>query len=198
MTISYFEILTGSLAAALFLEGIMIVEQGATLALPAPGLQPPVGLAGIVREFGDIGLYLRADGCLDPRWEAVQLMPVVLPFGLVLAWDHSRTVSSFRCHRRLTQIFADIFERIVAAGLAAKVRSFGGCFMYRPQRTGAKLSTHSWGIAIDLNPETNQLGTVGDMDAEVVKLFRDAGFEWGGTWVGRGCDPMHFQFCRSY
>jgi hypothetical protein len=176
----------------------MITQQEKTLEIPELVVQPPVGLAAVVREFGDIGPYVRSDGCLDSRWEAVQLASVALPFGLVLAWDHSKTVSSFRCHRRLTGLFSDLFDRIVETGLASKIRSFGGCFMFRPQRTGAKLSTHCWGIAIDLNPETNQLGTIGDMDAGVVRVFRDAGFEWGGGWFGRGRDPMHFQFCSGY
>jgi hypothetical protein len=176
----------------------MITEVNAGLEIPQLRLQPPVGLAGIVREFGDVREFVRADGCLDPRWEAQSLALVSLPFPLLLAWDHSKAVSSFRCHRRLTGIFPDLFKHIAAAGLASKVRSFGGCFMFRPQRTGAKLSTHSWGIAIDLNPETNQLGTVGDMDAGLIKAFGDAGFEWGGRWIGRGRDPMHFQFCSGY
>jgi hypothetical protein len=175
----------------------MIAELQA-VKLPELGLLPPAGLAGVVREFGDIGRYVEADGGLDPRWEVESLARVTLPFALQLAWDHSKAVSAFRCHRRLTGIFKEVFTRIVTAGLTSKVQSFGGCFMYRPQRTGAKLSTHSWGIAIDLNPETNELGTAGDMDAGVVQVFREAGFVWGGGWPGRGRDPMHFQFCSGY
>jgi hypothetical protein len=181
-----------------FLEEIMITEVNAGLEIPQLSLQPPVGLAGIVREFGDVREFVRTDGGLDPRWEAESLALVALPFPLLLSWDHSKAVSSFRCHRRLTGIFSEVFGHIAAAGLASKVRSFGGCFMYRPQRTGAKLSTHSWGIAIDLNPETNGLGMVGDMSPEVVQVFRDAGFTWGGQWSGAGRDGMHFQYCSGY
>ncbi len=173
-------------------------ELRAGVVLPQLSLQPPLGLTGIVREFGDVREFVRADGGLDPRWEAEQLALVSLPFPLLLAWDHSKAVSSFRCHQRLTGIFSDVFGHIAAAGLASKVRSFGGCFMYRAQRTGARLSTHSWGIAIDLNPETNGLGMAGNMDAGVVKVFRDAGFTWGGQWSGPGRDAMHFQFCNGY
>src|SRR5258708_20510819 len=101
-------------------------------------LHAPVGLAGIVREFGDIGGDVGAEGCLDSRWEIESLGRVNLPFGMLLSWDHTRTVNWFRCHRRLTQVFGEVFARIAAAGLQSRVKSFGGCFMYRPQRTGAK------------------------------------------------------------
>ncbi|HKS72504.1 MAG TPA: M15 family metallopeptidase [Terriglobales bacterium] len=174
----------------------MVTEQ--LVGVQSPEVVPPVGLSGVVREFGDVREFVGMDGCLNARWEAQYLAVVALPFSLMLAWDHSRIISSFRCHRRLTAIFGRVFERIVANGLASKVSSFGGCFMYRPKRTGAKLSTHSWGIAIDLNPETNGLGCAGDMDPGVVRVFRDFGFEWGGEWVSRARDPMHFQFCSHY
>lgn len=181
-----------------FLEEIMIGRQLDRLTIPELELQPPVGLAGIVREFGDVRNYVMADGTLDPRWEATALALVGLPFALALAWDPSRLISSFRCHRRLTDVFRAAFAQIVEQGLTANVHSFGGCFMYRPQRSSPKLSTHSWGIAIDLNPDTNRMGTAGDMPGDVVEVFRQAGFEWGGDWAGQRRDPMHFQFCSGY
>jgi hypothetical protein len=95
-------------------------------------------------------------------------------------------------------IFADVFNRLKSAGLQEKITSFGGCFSFRPQRTGTKLSAHSWGIAIDLNPESNEQGTAGNRDARVVGVFRNAGFEWGGDWQEKVRDPMHFQFCTGY
>ncbi len=57
--------------------------------------------------------------------------------------------------------------------------------------------THSSGIAIDLNPETNRTGTPGDMDPQIVAVFKQHGFKWGGDWLGRK-DPMHFQYCSGY
>jgi D-alanyl-D-alanine carboxypeptidase-like protein len=185
-------------AGTFFLEEIMITEPKTELQIPELVLQPPIGLAAILREFGDVREFVTGDGGLDPRWEVESLARVALPFGLLLSWDQTKRVSAFRCHRRLREIFGEVFARIAAAELASKLRSFGGCFMYRPQRTGTKLSTHSWGIAIDLNPETNGLGTLGDMDGEVIKVFQDFGFEWGGEWLGRARDPMHFQFCSEY
>jgi D-alanyl-D-alanine carboxypeptidase len=161
-------------------------------------LTPPRGLDQIIATFGDIFAFIQSDHTLTPLWQVDYLARVTLPFALPLSWDISRTVKQFTCHKLLAPMLTSIFEQIQAVNLQRKLTSFGGCFAFRPQRTGTKLSAHAWGIAIDLNPETNQQGTAGNMDPGIVTIFRQAGFEWGGQWQGRRRDPMHFQFCRGY
>jgi hypothetical protein len=168
-----------------------------TTAGPSP-LLAPHGLEEIVSTFGDIYEYIRPGGVLDPRWQAEQLANLALPFSVPLAWDPSRTVSRMTCHKRMVNKFASVFDQVQASGLQSKVSSFGGCFAFRQQRTGAKLSTHCWGIAIDLNSASNAQGAPGDMEAGLIEIFRRAGFEWGGDWSGNVRDPMHFQFCSGY
>jgi hypothetical protein len=166
---------------------------------PSPvALMPPGGLDEICATFGDIFGYIAADHTLDSRWQTEFLARIVLPFPIALSWDHSQTLSAITCHKLLATSFTGVFNRIQSSGLQSKVTSFGGCFSFRSQRTGTKLSTHAWGIAIDLNPETNAQGTAGDMDAELISIFRSAGFKWGGDWEGKTRDPMHFQFCTGY
>jgi D-alanyl-D-alanine carboxypeptidase-like protein len=161
-------------------------------------LVPPHGLEEICGTFGDIFGYIAKDHTLDAAWESDFLTRIALPFPLTISWDHSQKVTVISCHRLLASAFTNVFDRIQSAGLQNKITSFGGCFSFRPQRTGTKLSTHAWGIAIDLNPETNQQGGAGNMDPAVIATFRDAGFEWGGDWMGKTRDPMHFQFCTGY
>jgi hypothetical protein len=161
-------------------------------------LGTPHGLEEIVETFGDIYDYIRPDGNLDPRWQADSLASVELPFPLPLSWDLSKSVRRMTCHKRMVEIFASVFGLVQMRGLQPEISSFGGCFAFREQRTGAKLSTHSWGIAIDLNPETNIQGSPGNMDARLIEIFREAGFEWGGNWPGHRRDAMHFQFCSGY
>jgi D-alanyl-D-alanine carboxypeptidase-like protein len=165
---------------------------------PAAALVPPHGLDQIRNTFGDIFAYIGADHALDPRWQTELLTLAPLPFSLPLSWDSSRLVSQITCHKLLAEIFSDVFARIQREGVQERITSFGGCFSFRPQRTGNKLSAHAWGIAIDLNPQSNAQGTTGNMDSGVVRIFGDAGFEWGGDWQGRTRDPMHFQFCTGY
>lgn len=165
--------------------------------LRAP-LPPPHGLDQVIATFGDLFAYLRDDHSLDPRWQREQLVTIPLPFPIVLSWDRSRYVERIPCHKLLKSTFEEVFQELMKAGLHSKITSFGGCFCFRPQRSGTKLSTHSWGIAIDLNPESNLQGTAGDMDPGIVMMFTKAGFAWGGDWQGRARDPMHFQFCTGY
>ncbi len=164
----------------------------------AAKLTPPHGLDQIITTFCDIFVRIGPDHALDPRWQADSLARVHLAFPMKLSWGLSSTVTQMSCHKLMTSIFAEVFQNIQSAGLQNHVTSFGGCFAFRPQRTGTKLSTHAWGIAIDLNPETNAQGTAGNMNVEVIKIFRQAGFIWGGDWQGKSRDPMHFQFCTGY
>lgn len=159
---------------------------------------PPDGLDHIRSTFGDIFRYLAADHTLEPRWQTEFLTRIDLPFAMCLSWDQSRTVTQMTCHKLMAAPFSETFAKIESAGLESKITSFGGCFSFRPQRTGTKLSTHAWGIAIDLNPESNAQGTAGTMDSSVIAIFKQAGFSWGGDWQGRVRDPMHFQFCSGY
>lgn len=64
---------------------------------------------------------------------------------------------------------------------------------------GGGKSLHSWGIAIDINPDTNpyQRGNYGppesDIPIQIVNIFKNYGFAWGGDWPGER-DPMHFEW----
>ena len=161
-------------------------------------LTAPNGIDEIRATFGDILKYILSDHTLDPRWQTEFLTRIALPFQFPLSWDESRIVDHITCHKLIAGSFTQVFAEIQNAGLQDKITSFGGCFAFRPQRTGTKLSTHAWGIAIDLNPESNAQGTAGSMDAGVIAIFKHAGFIWGGDWKGRDRDPMHFQFCTGY
>jgi len=162
------------------------------------GLVAPAGLEQIIAAFGNIYDYLQSDGSLDPRWESDQLGRAPLPFSLPLSWDQTKMAKSVYCHKKLIPVFTDVFTAVQGEGLESRLTTYGGCYNFRGKRTGGKLSTHSWGIAIDLNPETNAQGSSGNMDEGIVDIFRRFGFKWGGDWTGKTKDPMHFQFCTGY
>ena len=159
---------------------------------------PPHGFQAICETFGDIREYVTEDGGISPRWATEHVTSAALPFPIPLAWDTSKSVRAVACHRLIAPLVEEVFREIAARRLQTAVKSCGGGYSYRPKRGALKPSTHSWGIAIDLNPATNAMGSAGDMDPRLVALFEGFGFRWGGRWSGRGKDPMHFQYCTGY
>ena len=162
------------------------------------GVTVPHGLQEIMDTFGDITKYIGVDGTLKPQWESKYLCRAKLPFPMRLSWDPSKEVRSILCHVKLKDIFPEVLRAIEIQGMKGKVKTYGGCFNFRSKRTSGKLSTHSWGIAIDLNPETNAQGMRGHMYLGIVGVFKGFGFAWGGDWPSSSKDPMHFQFCTGY
>lgn len=147
--------------------------------------QAPSGLNGIRLIFGEPG----ASPCFAGRAR--------FPHPLKLSWNNDR-ISVFACHILLEETFTRVFRRIDEKGLWPEVKEWGGCFNDRPTRQGGKASTHSWGIAADLNPRENAQGTNGKMHPGIIEIFQDEGFEWGGVWSPTSRDPMHFQYAKGY
>lgn len=87
---------------------------------------------------------------------------VKLPYTMRIAWNLSSKIDTFSCHedvadsveRVLNRVASEYSpEEIVRAGLDL----FGGCYNFRKKRGGSSLSTHAYGVAIDWDPERNQL-----------------------------------------
>jgi hypothetical protein len=58
-----------------------------------------------------------------------------------------------------------------------------------------KLSNHSYGAALDVNPGTNALSSkLWDMPPKLVEIFREEGFYWGGYYSLAELDAMHFEY----
>jgi hypothetical protein len=158
----------------------------------------PNGLHAITQTFGNIWDYASDDGTPDPKWEADFMSRANFRFPIPLDWDPSKSATGARCHKLIAPLLEAVFADLVAKGLRKSVKTYGGCYNWRMKRGASKPSTHSWGIAIDLNARTNGMGSAGDMDPALVALFESYGFAWGGRWSGANKDPMHFQYCSGY
>ena len=104
------------------------------------------------------------------------------------------------CHRIVARAIQSALTQIKRAGLSRYVDTqnsnrYGGCFVGRYNRLGGNFgapSRHAWGMAIDINTDTNPLGGVPQMNCAVVRIFRKWGFAWGGNfWPA---DGMHFEY----
>lgn len=160
-------------------------------------LAPPNGLEEIIEVFGNIYDYLDEYGKPTSQWENEVLQVINLPFPITYSSNPAQELTRLRCHEKVAEVFSQVFAAIHNRGLRDKVRDCDGCYCFRRKSSGGGLSVHSWGIAIDLNVPTNQPQTPGDMAQELIALFQEFGFEWGGNWSSYK-DPMHFQFCTGY
>lgn len=137
-----------------------------------------------------------ADSGASAAWEKANLVLVPCPWRLLYA---GKPVRGLRVHKKcaesLTRVLAAIwvrFGRSQAAIEKVRMHVYGGGYNFRLMRGGSNLSMHSWGCALDFDPEHNGLGNRSPtMDRRVIEEFEREGWEWGGHWSRT--DGMHFQ-----
>ena len=134
------------------------------------------------------------------------LVTVNLPYLLRLAWEPETTVRRLTCHEAVAESLLRIFQRTLDHYGLARIQAlgldlFGGCYNERKISGGSKPSMHSWGIAVDVDPDHNGL-KVHKPQARLSGTDYDAFWEFveaeGGVSLGRerDYDWMHFQFAR--
>lgn len=145
---------------------------------------------------------LNDQGRPTTSWESRCLSVVEFPYPMKLYTSEGPTVKRFTVNNQVKKSLLQILNEILKfygdyENLAKhRMNIYGGCYNYRPTRGGSRLSVHAWGAAIDIDPEKNPLGKKwkegsGMMPLEVVKIFKEAGWVWGGNWKNQDC--MHFQ-----
>lgn len=153
----------------------------------------PHGVDEIKETYGDPG---------DDLWARDNLGTFALPFPLRLSWDPGTLVYSVIAHRLVGGAIVDALDEIGQFKGGAylernKLNRFGGIYNRRAKRGIDQPSTHTWAIAIDLNPDKAPLG--GDPNGQprfIVGAFTKRGFVWGGNFARP--DGMHFQACGGY
>ena len=131
------------------------------------------------------------------------LVSIALPFPMRLAWDKSTSVSKIRCHKLVAQNLSNALTEILHVYGLPKIKElgidlFGGCFNFRQMRGGSDYSRHSWGVAIDLDPERNQLketSATARFARPEYKAMIDIFYKHGFVSLGRekNYDWMHFE-----
>ncbi len=147
---------------------------------------PPHGIDEIRAVYGNALDFVDTPAV----WEEMILRHIAVPEGLLLY--AGKPVRTLRCHELATTHFGQVVKTLANGGLWGI--EYGGVYNYRLNRNNPKrLSTHSWGIAIDINPSRCPMGCDPALqDQRIVAAFREAGFNWLLN------DPQHFQLCSGY
>lgn len=118
----------------------------------------------------------------DPAWVASHITTEVMPI-----------IGPMTCNRAIFPQLRAALAEVVSRGLAGELHpdEYAGCYYPRFIAGTTTLSNHSFGLAMDFNVPGNQRGTAGEMNRDVVSIFKKWGFAWGGDW--NYTDPMHFE-----
>jgi hypothetical protein len=131
------------------------------------------------------------------------LVVIDLPFTFKINWAKDVVANKMQCHRLVADSLRAILTEILEAYGPEQIdklqiNDFGGCYNFRKMRGGSDWSRHSWGIAIDLDPDRNQLTWGRDKAAfakpeyrQMIEIFYKHG--WIGLGPEENRDWMHFQ-----
>jgi hypothetical protein len=128
------------------------------------------------------------------------------PWNLKLAWDKSVSITHIGCHAKVANSVEDVLQKVHAHYGEAELKRmrldlYGGCFFNRRKRGGSTWSTHAWAIALDWDPERNQLKWGRDrasLDHPSYDFWWHAWEAEGWVSLGRtrNFDWMHVQAAR--
>jgi len=128
-----------------------------------------------------------------------------LPYPMKLSWDTDATINSFLCHERVKDVFEKLFVGITKLYTMEQIEQygldqFGGCLNVREMKgsNGQRWSTHSWGIAIDIDPLNNRYkwdSKSAMLASPELSSFRDLVTSLGLKMAGEELDRdwMHIQ-----
>jgi hypothetical protein len=98
------------------------------------------------------------------------------------------------CNSKIAPKLNAVYQEIKEKGLSGDIKGYDGCYNYRNKRNSNNLSTHAWGIAVDVNAGSHPMGSSKQSSGQkaIAEIFQKHGFYQLPN------DPMHFQFCRGY
>jgi len=165
---------------------------------PGPAADTWPRQSGLTGWYGPPG---RQGGAAPPY-----IVNVPTRWKLKIAWDFALSRKHFSVHQKVANSLGRVLDKVLATYGEANIARlgldlFGGDYNARPMRGGTQPSTHSWGIAIDFDPEKNPLKA----SRETARFAHPDYEDWWRAWEAEGWlslgrarnfDWMHVQAAR--
>lgn len=140
------------------------------------------------------------NGQASAAWESSNLVLWTPPYPMFYSDGKMTPLKHLRVHKKCLDTFDAAFKEVlnhfgIDAIKAKRLNISGGTYCYRLERGGSRLSVHSWGCAIDMDPAHNPFPhkwepNKGMLDPDFAAILQAHGFCWRGN-VG-DIDAMHF------
>jgi hypothetical protein len=131
---------------------------------------------------------------------------IELPYPHRLSWNKRQRIRRYPCHEKVHDSLLRVLSGVLDFYGIEDIRKlrldlWGGCFNIRKMRGGTMNSLHSWGIAVDYDPERNKLKWGRDRAAFARpeydtwwRLWEEEG--WVSLGRHRNFDWMHIQAAK--
>jgi hypothetical protein len=150
-------------------------------------------VSGLQEKFGQFTYRSNANGSItitDRDWIDDNIVRCTL-----VRARNGRDVRT-ECHRLAKEPLERAHAQIAETGLWRLIDTWDGLWVprHRVWNTRNALSSHSWGVAEDLNASENPFGgQVTAANTALAEIFVKHGFDWGGFWRREIRDGMHFE-----
>lgn len=159
-------------------------------------MYPKEDTESLIKFFGD---PRGRNGTYSTAWYKENMVKWIPPYQMYYSDGKHTPFKSFWLHKKVYNTFDGAYKEVLSVFGIQKIKELrldisGGLYNYRLIRGGNRLSVHSWGIAIDMDPANNPFPAKwkkGMIDLQFCDILEKHGFWWRGR--NGDNDPMHLQ-----
>ena len=159
-------------------------------------LFPHEDIVSMIKFYGD---PRGSNGQVSKKWWAENIVKWTPPYQLYYSDGNRTKLKTLFLHKKVVNVYTAAYTEVMNTFDPKEINALrlnisGGTYNYRVVRGGNRLSTHAFGIAIDMDPARNPYPKAwkeGMINREFCDILMKHGIWWRG--LHRDKDPMHFQ-----
>lgn len=159
-------------------------------------LFPHEDIVSLVKFYGD---PRGSNGQVSKKWWAENIVKWTPPYQLYYSDGNRTKLKTLFLHKKVVNVYTAAYTEVMNTFEPKEINALrlnisGGTYNYRVVRGGSRLSTHAFGISIDMDPARNPYPKAWK-EGMINRQFCDILMKHGIWWRGHNGDkdPMHFQ-----